>query len=474
MYSQVPTREGFIKTAGLRHLPYWLDSPIRPDARPAFSGIARADLVIIGGGFTGLWAALESKIANPSKRVVLLEGDRIACGATGRNGGFVAASLTHGFSNGLSRWPTEIVQLQRLGIENLHAMAARIQEFEIDCDWLLAGELDVAVSDYQWRDLKNLHTLLQEHGNSSTLLDSQETRNRVNSPAYIGSIFDPNVAVVNPAELAWGLARAAEALGVQIFENSHVISLTDADSSVKVETKLGIVQATRALLATSIQTNSDQLLLKRLRHYLVPVYDYILMTEPLTPQQQESVGWRGREGIGDSGNQFHYYRITKDSRILFGGFDAIYHRNNGMGPQFDVDHESFARLADHFVDTFPQLSGVEFTHGWGGAIDTCSRFSAFWGTAHRGKTAYVAGYTGLGVGASRFGALTCLDLLDGRTTERTQLSMVQTKPIPFPPEPFRSIGINVTTKSLQKADQRSGQRNLWLKTLDRLGLGFDS
>ena len=120
------------------------------------------------------------------------------------------------------------------------------------------------------------------------------------------------------------------------------------------------------------------------------------------------------------------------------------------------------------------MTGIRFSHAWGGAIDTCSRFRAFWGTAHGGRVGYVAGYTGLGVGASRFGAATMLDLIDGRTTERTELEMVRTKPLPFPPEPIRSWGISLTTHALQKADADGGRRNLWLRTLDRLGLGFDS
>ena len=215
-------------------------------------------------------------------------------------------------------------------------------------------------------------------------------------------------------------------------------------------------------------------LLRRLRHYVVPVYDYVLMTEPLTDAQWASLGWSGREGVSDAGNQFHYYRATSDGRILWGGYDAIYHPRSGFGPQYEHSRPSYERLAEHFLQTFPQLRGVRFSHAWGGAIDTCSRFTAFWGTAHDGRMAYVTGYTGLGVGASRFGALTMLDLLDARETERTSLQMVRTKPLPFPPEPMRTWGIRATTASLQRSDESEGRRNLWLRSLDRLGLGFDS
>ncbi|MGA1670559.1 MAG: NAD(P)/FAD-dependent oxidoreductase, partial [Candidatus Nanopelagicaceae bacterium] len=207
--------------------------------------------------------------------------------------------------------------------------------------------------------------------------------------------------------------------------------------------------------------------------YVVPVYDFQLVTEPLTPEQMASIGWAGREGLSEAGNQFHYYRLTKDNEILWGGYDAIYNFRGEVSPEYEDEPETYARLARDFLETFPQLEGVKFTHGWGGAIDTCSRFSPFWGTAMGEKVAYVLGFTGLGVGATRFGAEVMLDLLDGIDSERTRLEMVRKKPFPFPPEPFRFIFIRLTQWSLMRADE-TGKRNIWLKLLDRFGLGFDS
>ncbi|MGE5464110.1 MAG: FAD-dependent oxidoreductase, partial [Syntrophothermus sp.] len=211
-----------------------------------------------------------------------------------------------------------------------------------------------------------------------------------------------------------------------------------------------------------------------LSYYVVPVYDYVLVTEPLTSAQRESIGWHGRQGIGDASRQFHYSRTTADGRILWGGYDAVYYWNNGFGEHLEKDSAAFTRLAGHFFQVFPQLEGLRFTHAWGGAIDTCSRYSPFWGTVHHGKTAFALGYTGLGVGASRFGARVLLDILDQKQTERTALEMVRTRPTPFPPEPFRSIGINITRWSMDRADRNQGRENLWLKTMNWLGLGFDS
>jgi glycine/D-amino acid oxidase-like deaminating enzyme len=199
-----------------------------------------------------------------------------------------------------------------------------------------------------------------------------------------------------------------------------------------------------------------------------------LSTEPLTSEQLDRIGWRGRQGVGDSANQFHYYRLSTDNRIVWGGYDAIYHFGRRVDPAYENRPQTYQRLAAHFFLTFPQLEDVRFSHRWAGAIDTNTRFCAHWGLAYGGKVAYVNGFTGLGVAAARFAADVCLDLLDGRPTARTQLEMVRKKPLPFPPEPLASIGIRATRWSLDRADHRAGERNILLKTLDKLGLGFDS
>ena len=470
MFTSEPSKKGYEKTASLTLESYWLDNPDRPEAQPPLTSNVSADLIVVGAGFTGLWTALEAALEHPNWRIVVLESERIACGATGRNGGFVAASLTHGFSNGLSRWPKEMPELLRLGSKNLAEIGDRISQFGIECDWLVSGEIDVATQEYQAVELAEIHSEMRELGVDCEYLTAEEIRSRINSPIYLGALLDPDVAVADPARLAWGLAKELDRLGVTIYENSPATGLEDLGTNVRVHVGAHSATGPRVVLAT----NAYPPLLKRLKHLIVPVYDYVLVTEPLTTAERESIGWLDREGVGDAGNQFHYYRVTQDGRILFGGYDAIYRGKDGVKPEFDSDTESFARLADHFVQTFPQLDQVNFTHGWGGAIDTCSRFSAFWGKAHKGKTVYVAGFTGLGVGASRFAALTSLDLVENRDTERTRLHMVKSKPLPFPPEPFRSWVITWTTKSLQKADRENGKRNLWLRVLDSLGLGFDS
>lgn len=452
---------------------YWLDDPGKPAAEPALTGDEHCDLLVIGGGYSGLWTALIAKERDPARDVVLIEGVEAGWAASGRNGGFCAASLTHGLANGMARWPDELAKLEELGARNLDAIEEAVARYGIDCDFERSGEIDVATEPHQVEELREFHAEAERLGlaGRSEWLDADALRAEVDSPTFLGGIWDRDgVAMLNPAKLAWGLKRACLELGVRIYENTRGLDLAGSGAGMAVRTPYGRVFARRVALGTNIFPS----LVKRVRPLTVPVYDYALMTEQLTEEQLAAIGWKNRQGLGDSANQFHYFRITPDRRILWGGYDAIYPYGGKLDAEHDHRPETYLKLAEHFFTCFPQLEGVKFSHAWGGAIDTCSRFSAFFGTAHAGKVAYAAGFTGLGVGATRFGADVMLDLLSGERTERTELEMVRTKPMPFPPEPFAWTGITMTKWSLARADRLGGHRNLWLKTLDRFGLGFDS
>jgi glycine/D-amino acid oxidase-like deaminating enzyme len=437
---------------------YWLESA--PEAQPALLGPTEADLAVVGGGYTGLWTALRAKERYPGLDVVVLESDTCGWAASGRNGGFCDASLTHGYANGLSRWPDELDALEELGQENWLAIEDTIKRYSIDCDWQATGELTVATAPH------HLSELAASRPPGSVLLDQDAARAELNSPTYLGALYDPShTALVEPAQLAWGLRQACLDLGVRIHEHSAVTRL----HAHSLHTATGSVHARHIALAT----NAFPSLLRRLRLYTVPVYDLVLMTEPLSPAQLSSIGWQRRQGVGDASNLFHYYRLTRDNRILWGGYLPLYHFGSRIDPALEQRDKTHSMLARHFFHTFPQLEGLRFTHRWGGVIDTSTRFCAFYGTAHRGTTAYALGYTGLGVAATRFGAEVILDLLHAEDTPRTRLQMVRTRPLPFPPEPLRTAAIHLTRSSMHQADNHSGHRNLWLKTLDRLGLGFD-
>ncbi len=451
---------------------YWLDAdPLEPEPHATLIGETTTDLCIVGAGYTGLWTALLAKEKNPERNVIIIEQLETGAGASGRNGGFCSYSLTHGFMNGYSRFKDEMAIIERLGRENLEAIEATIKKYGIDCQFELTGEISVANEEWQMEDLIEIANLRNSFGDSVQILSKEEMQTRVHSPISVGGLWDPDgTALIDPARLVWGLEQACIKSGVVIYENTSALWLERASKGIIVHTPYGTVYAQKVALATNIYRS----LIRRAKKYVVPVYDFQLVTEPLTPEQMESIGWKDREGLSEAGNQFHYYRLTKDNEILWGGYDAIYNFRGKVRHEYETSAETYAHLAQAFLETFPQLQGIKFTHGWGGAIDTCSRFTQFWGKAHRGKVAYVMGYTGLGVGASRFGAQVMLDLLDDEDNERTRLKMVRRKPLPFPPEPFKFIFIRLTQWSLNRSDQNQGKRNLWLKFLDFFGLGFDS
>ncbi len=444
---------------------FWLDDlPGGGRSRhPSLSGHVDTDLVIVGGGYTGLWSAVLAKQREPDRRVVLLEAKSIGWAASGRNGGFCEASLTHGDENGRTRWPEEFDQVKALGLDNLDGIESTVAAHGLDVEFERNGSLDVAVEPHQLEWL--------EAAQHSTVLDETSMRAQVDSPTYLGGVWHHRTsALVHPGKLGLELARLAVELGVDVFEKSLVTSIDSGPDGAAVVTAHGRVTAPRVILATNVYPS----LLKRNRLMTVPVYDYVLMTEPLDGAQLASIGWSNRQGIGDMANQFHYYRLSADNRILFGGYDAVYYYGGRVNPAYEERPHSYRRLASHFFTTFPQLEGVRFSHRWSGPIDTSTRFCAFFGTARSGSVAYASGFTGLGVGATRFAGDTMLDLLDGVPTERTELRMVRERPLPFPPEPAAAVGINATRWSLDRADHDGGRRNLLLKSLDALGLGFDS
>ncbi len=450
---------------------YWLEDPARPSGLPALRGPESADLLVVGGGYTGLWAALRAKERDPDLDVVLLEAGHCGDQASGRNGGFAAASLTHGFGNGLARWPDELGVLDRLGAENLRGIGETVRRHGIDCHWEESGELSVASAPHEAAELADLAEALTHAGHDVRLLDEQAVRAEVASPTYVAGLWEPSsTALVEPARLAWGLRQAVLDAGVRVYEGTAAVGIDDHDGALHVGTPSGEVRARQVVLAT----NAFPSLLRRLRLMTVPVYDYVLMTEPLSAEQKASIGWQHRQGIGDASNMFHYYRLTRDDRILWGGYDAVYYFGSRIDNSLEQHGPTHALLAEQFFTTFPQLEGLRFTHRWAGVIDTCTRFTAFFGTAYAGRVAYALGYTGLGVAATRFGADVALDLLSGKETERTRLAMVRDKPLPFPPEPFRFAGVQLTRWSMARADAHGGRRNLWLRALDKVGLGFDS
>jgi glycine/D-amino acid oxidase-like deaminating enzyme len=452
---------------------YWYLAGSPGPARSPLHGRVRADVAIVGGGFTGLWSAIRLLETDPALRVVLLEAERVGCGASGRNGGFCAASLTHGLHNALLHFEDEVEVLEAEGTRNLRELVAFVRNEGIDAELEETGTLDVATEPWQVDGLREHVELAARYGTSLSYLDRDEIQATVHSPRFLAAVRGgaDRCVLVNPAKLAWGLATVAERRGVRIAEGSRVERLERRAGRVDVHVEGGgIVEADRVIVGTSAYSAW----LGRLASTFVPVYDYVLMTEPLTAAQRDAIGWGGREGMSDAGNQFHYYRQTADNRILWGGYDAIYHPGNAVTPAHDARPRTWEILARQFVETFPQLDGIAFTHRWGGAIDTSTRFTVTFGDTLGGRVHYALGYTGLGVGSTRWAAGVLRDKILRPDSPLLRLRFVRSRPFPIPPEPVRTPAVEVMRRAVIASDADEGRRGPVLRAMDALGIGFDS
>jgi len=450
---------------------YWLTTVPSPTPEPLIAD-GRVDVAIVGGGFTGLWTALALTETDPGLRVAVLEMESVGFGASGRNGGFCCASLTHGLANGLRHFPDEVDILQREGIDNLRALVAFTRRHRIDCELEETGILDVADASHQVEEMRDWAAESTRLGEPLEFLDRTAVQAEVHSPLWQAGLYRAGRDVMlNPARLVRGLARVAAERGVRIHEATRVTNVERRAGGVRLRTAAGAtLDADHVVVATSAYSGW----LRRLQSRFVPVYDYALVSEPMTPAQRESIGWRRRQGMSDSNNQFHYFRLTADDRILWGGYDAVYHYGNEVAPRLDSRPATFARLEGHFRHAFPQLAGLRFPFRWGGAIDTTSRFTVTFGQSMGGRLTYALGYTGLGVAASRWAGGVVRDFILRPESELLRLRFVRSEPFPFPPEPLRYAAVELVRRELDRADRNEGRRGLLLRTLDAAGIGFDS
>jgi glycine/D-amino acid oxidase-like deaminating enzyme len=453
---------------------YWLRDPGPPADPPLVAGERLdVDVAIVGAGFTGLWTAIALTDTDPALRVAVLEAGTVAFGASGRNGGFCEASLTHGLANGIRHFPDELERLEREGIENLQGLIAFIREHGIECDLEETGTLSLADQPYQVEQFRAWMDEAAEHGEHLEFLDRDAARAEVHSPLWQAGLYRPpgRDVLLDPARLCRGIARVARGRGVTIHERTRVTNLARRAGGVTVTTDAGAtIRAGHVVVATSAYSGW----LRRLASSFVPVYDYALVSEPLTPEQRASIGWRRRQGLSDANNQFHYFRLTADDRILWGGYDAIHYFGSRVAPELDRRPATFAKLEAQFVRAFPQLGELAFPYRWGGAIDTTSRFTVTFGQTMGGRVSYALGYTGLGVGASRWAGGVIRDVILRPAEDRLRLRLVTSLPIPFPAEPLRSLAIDVVRAELDRADRNEGRRSLILRALDAVGIGFDS
>ena len=451
--------------------PLWLDQPDRPARLPALSGAESCELLIVGGGFTGLWAALQAKERRPELDIVLIEGVEVGDGASGRNGGFLSSSLAHGAQNTEFHFPGEEDTLYDLGRQNMDEFMASLQRYGIDARYEGTGEIEINTRPDQDEGMAEWVESERADGYDLVWLDREAMQAEVHSPTYWGGVWDRegHDGLVDPASLCWGLKKTLQDLGVRIFEGTPMRGLHRQGEGMAIESLSGRLRAPKVLLATNAFPNP----IRSARRRVIPIWDYVIATEPLTTDQMESIGWERRQGLGNNANMFHYYRLTHDNRIVWGGgVNVAYYYGSRTRGSVGDSRKRFERNAWDFFQTFPQLEGVRFSHRWSGLIGSTTRFCMSPGVAYDGRVAWSMGYTGLGVGASRFGARVGLELLGYDPTGILDLNFVRRQALAWPLEPLRWAAVTLTRREMARADRNQGRRSLWLKTLDRLGLGF--
>ncbi len=454
--------------------PLWHDPEVMPAVLPALTANESCELLIVGGGFTGLWAAMQVKERKPETEIILIEQTFIGDGASGRCGGFLSTSLAHGETNIEHRFPGEADRLEELGIQNMKELLETLERHDIDARYEHTGSTSVALDA---ESAERLHTKYQEakaKGDDVVWYDKDAIREQVNSPTFYGGLwYRDGDGVVDPARLCWGLKEALIKLGVRIFEGTKLLSLDEVGRDhMNANCEGAVVRSDKILMATNAYRN----LIAKARRSVIPIWDYQIATEPLTEEQIMKIGWgssASRHALSDYNNMFHYFRLTRDNRITWGGGGAVrYYFNSGTDSHYEDAPARYEQLAKEFFVMFPQLADLKFSNKWGGIIATSTRFCVVPGITYDGRVAWAIGYTGHGVGASRFGARIAIELLGYQPSNILALQFVTQKALPWMPEPLRWLGVRFTQNALIKADRNGGKRGLWLKTLDRLGLGF--
>jgi glycine/D-amino acid oxidase-like deaminating enzyme len=450
---------------------YWLASR-RRESDPPLEGRREAGVVVVGAGLTGLWTANALKALEPGLEVVVLERETAAYGASGRNAGMLGEGIDHSHALAIAHFGRdEAVRLARLGPENLGRMLGFLDERGIDCDLERTGTLHVALAPAHLEELDAALACARELGlDHLRRLGAEELRAEIKSPRYQGALFDPHGAILDPVKLVEGLKREAARQGTVFHEGTPVLGFERAGPGVRVRTAGGEVRARKAILATSAYSHQ---LLPRLRHRFIPFYDYILVSEPLGAAQRSVIGWRGRQGVTDVRTFFKYYRLTADDRVLWGTSEAAYYRGNRVDPGCDHSERHYAELRESFCRHFPELRELEFPYAWGGPICATTRFTPFFGSTLGGRVLYGLGYTGHGLGTTHLGGEILAHMALGRPSALLDLALVRRKPMPYPPEPFRSLAVSSVTRALRRVD--AGEKpGLLLRLLDALGIGLSS
>lgn len=427
---------------------YWLGlDPYEPDA--PLEGEMQADLVIVGGGFAGLWTAYHLLKADPGMTVVVIEGSAVGYGASGRNGGFAMTLIHRGLAALTEAVGAEQAKALHEGaVESIHSIGRICEAEGIDADLQPNGLLTVSNTPLQDASIREEFEMAERLGlGGFKFLEQSEIRESVHSETFRCAVREEACTLVNPARLVRGLKEAVIRAGGRVFEQTPMDRLEETPKGVRVLTPKGAIEAQRALLAA----NAYGTRMPQLKRYVMPFYSYILLSEPLSDEQWSRVGWAGREGLEDRRSFLHYVRPTIDGRMMWAGRDAPY-RPNGPDPKYDRDERVFERLEETFAWTFPQLDDVKFEHRWGGPIGITGSFMPCAGWFRGERVAYAFGFAGHGVAITNLVAMAMRDLILERDTDYSRLAVIGPKPVDLGPRLLRDPMVRATSAHQLRQD----------------------
>ncbi len=415
--------------------------------RAPLAGDTAADVVVVGGGYTGLWTAYYLLAADPSLSVRVLEAEHVGFGASGRNGGWVSAlypvapetiARRHGEPGA-----RDLLAALRKSVDEVGRVAAAEG---IDCGFYRGGSLVVARSEAQVSRAHAEVSHSRHWGTGTVWLDEARARERLCANGLRGATFTPHCARVQPYALVRGLAEAVERRGAVIHENTRVVSIEPG----RVRTAEGVVVTARHVIrATEAWTSK----LPTARRAVVPVYSLVVATAPLLASVWEGVGLRDFETFSEHRHLIVYGQRTADDRLVFGGRGAPYHFGSGIDPAFDTDEAVHDGLRTVLRELLPALGDVEFTHAWGGALGIARDWHP--SVAHDPETGLgrAGGYVGDGVALTNLAGRTLAELVTGRHTALSSLPWVGHRSRRWEPEPWRWLGVNVGLRLANLADQ---------------------
>jgi len=413
---------------------FWLATAGAYEESPPLDGDAHVDVAVVGGGFCGISTSYYLKRENPSLRVAVLEDRVVGYGASGRNAGFAMTLMGLTLDVTALRFGKEKTrQAYQFGHRAVDHIGQLVDSHGIDCDYEKPGLLTVATNKGQAKRLQHEIKLGEEIGvEGLEWLDAASMRAQVDSPTYIGARWEAQCALINPAKFVRGMKDVATKSGVEVYERTPVLEFKHGKRALRLQTPRGLVTADKVVFAT----NAFSARFPELNGKQFPVFTYIVLTEPLSESQRAGIGWQKRQGIEDARNLIHYYRLTADNRLLFGGADAQYY----FGGPLDRDRNpaAFRKLERDLKRTFPSLGDVRIEYKWGGPVSVPLDF--FPGMGYLGgdkRVAYSLGCVGHGVAMMNMAGQIMRDLVLEKDSELTELFFVNRRLIPLPPEPLR-------------------------------------